>query len=254
MLTDTTPVAEEADPNEWTKNQKAIDASRAEHQEAIDAANELAANATQHDKFLVSTVVVDKDGKLQCKMQGGTFELADMPKVPGLVQEALSNMIARQNVPEKPKEEETIKHRWGSSKYLYRDSNIALAYARGKGDGASSLHTHAHKSNAYVGIYGSVSIETHDETGLISYQRLHAGDTCLVPSGVPHRMHFLADTELYELYMADQGENISLADIDRTEDGWTPEDGELVMPTNGDVFPCATIKNVTSDANGAPRE
>lgn len=107
---------------------------------------------------------------------------------------------------------------WGVSQHLFVGVNTDLAVVYGKAGGASSLHYHGYKHNTFAVLRGRVEIIV---SGLGS-QVLGDHQSCVVPAGVAHRMHFLKDTVLHELYQAVDGHPIELGDIVRLDDGWEP--------------------------------
>lgn len=115
------------------------------------------------------------------------------------------------------------RHSWGESQHLYIGEQESLAIARGREGGASSLHTHTRKHNGFLVISGVVEIWS--QHGLRSH--LRAGGSYWSPAGEIHRLVFLQDAELYELYRALEGEIIDLADIDRIEPDWKPGEIEV---------------------------
>jgi len=110
---------------------------------------------------------------------------------------------------------------WGVSQHLFVGANTDLAIAYGKAGGASSLHYHAHKHNTFVVLSGEVVIRK-TTSDMAKGSRLLALDSYTVSAGVPHRMVFVKDTVLHELYVAVDGYPIEMGDIVRLEPGWEP--------------------------------
>lgn len=112
-------------------------------------------------------------------------------------------------------------HSWGESWLIHVDADCSLHEARGRAGGASSLHLHAGKHNAFLVVAGS--IEIWDRSGLL--KRLGPTDAYMAPARQPHRMVFQTDAVLYEFYRAAVPDHtLDLLDIDRLEPGWSPED------------------------------
>ena len=118
------------------------------------------------------------------------------------------------------------KHRWGWSQYVHVDEQTALARAWGKAGGASSLHFHRGKHNAFLVLTGKVEIVGPDGSpplvlGPCGLHTVRHG-CATVEAGVVHRMVFLEDSMLHELYQAVPYGVIDLDDITRLDDGWEP--------------------------------
>lgn len=112
----------------------------------------------------------------------------------------------------------TNQHHWGQSQHLHMTETLDLAIARGKAGGRSSLHTHQSKRNWFLVVEGIVRVVA------IEGDREHAFDVwpgvaVSVAPGVPHRMEFITDATLYELYTAAKGQTVDLADIQRFDEG-----------------------------------
>lgn len=116
------------------------------------------------------------------------------------------------------------RHMWGVSRHLYVGDTSSLAVAQGKAGGASSLHLHESKHNGFVVIEGIVEI--WGDTSLICHLRPH--EACVVPAGTLHRMVFMTDAVLHELYQAIRNQTINLKDIIRSKPGWKPGEREVV--------------------------
>lgn len=120
--------------------------------------------------------------------------------------------------PTKNGQAEWIKHRWGKSKILYTDDHLCLAEAHGVAKGASSLHLHAHKANCFIVHSGVIEIwGPHD---LLAH--LKPLDAYVSPAGEKHRMVFLTDAVLLEVYHSIPGQPLELDDIRRVDTGWVP--------------------------------
>ena len=125
---------------------------------------------------------------------------------------------------------ELLKHRWGWSRYLYVGEETALAIAWGKKGGASSLHYHHGKHNSFLVLAGEVRIDQRDDAQVsegapILPRLLTVGQCLTVPATQDHRMVFLEDSVLHEIYQALPYMLIDLDDITRFDDGWEPGRG-----------------------------
>ncbi len=112
-------------------------------------------------------------------------------------------------------------HTWGTSRHIVVTEKFDLAYAEGHAGGASSMHTHRNKHNVFLVLTGEVLIEGADGDPL-AVLCPHTAYTA--KAGVPHRMVFLTDATLYELYypVDENGGTIDLGDIQRLDKGWKP--------------------------------
>jgi quercetin dioxygenase-like cupin family protein len=113
-----------------------------------------------------------------------------------------------------------IQHAWGQSYLLYQDVGSALYRIEGKRGGASSMHRHAIKSNSFHVLSGRLAIHSNDGMK----HTIFPGQWFFVPAGMWHRMIFLEDTVGYEFYTG----QIDLQDIERIEQGWTPEAAQFM--------------------------
>jgi len=111
------------------------------------------------------------------------------------------------------------RHQWGVSTFLYVGAHSSLAIACGKANGASSLHFHAEKHNAFLVQEGIIEIWGK---GQIFLARVGPQEAYVSPAGEVHRMVFLTDATLYEFYRTKDGQILRLDDIARIEDGWVP--------------------------------
>lgn len=111
----------------------------------------------------------------------------------------------------------TCDHFWGTAHTLHVDELVQLVACSGKAGGASSLHLHRHKSNTFFMRKGRLKLLVGD-TELI----LAAGDSFTVRPGIRHRMTFVADSELVELYVPLPGQVIDPGDIVRFDEGHRP--------------------------------
>lgn len=111
-------------------------------------------------------------------------------------------------------------HKWGVSRHLVVTERFDLAFAEGHAGGASSMHTHRRKHNVFMVLVGTVEI--HGVDGLLV--RLNPHESYTAPANLPHRMVFVTNANLYELYyqVDDNGGTIDLGDIQRLDDGWKP--------------------------------
>lgn len=121
------------------------------------------------------------------------------------------------------------KHCWGQSRHLYMSPILDVAYATGKKGGGSSLHVHRYKSNTFLVIRGNIEIRMKG----LHTQRVMDHESFTVPAGVPHRMVFMEDSALYEIYVADENaweegiKGVLLEDIERFDPGWNPGEREI---------------------------
>ncbi len=115
-------------------------------------------------------------------------------------------------------------HTWGTSRHLYVSKTTSLATAIGKAGGASSLHFHESKQNAFIVIEGIVEI--WGENSLIA--NLRPQEACVVSAGTLHRMVFMTDAALPELYQVIRNQTMDLTDIVRVQPGWKPGEKEVV--------------------------
>ena len=126
-------------------------------------------------------------------------------------------------MPTKQTQQKKIKHSWGWSRHLYVGGTTSLAEAVGRASGASSLHVHKDKSNAFI-VHDGI-IEIWGEASL--FVHLRPQQSFVIPPGVVHRMVFLTDAVLHELYQASAGRQLDLADIVRIKPGWKPGEKEV---------------------------
>ncbi|MEN6507109.1 MAG: cupin domain-containing protein [Planctomycetaceae bacterium] len=112
----------------------------------------------------------------------------------------------------------TNQHHWGQSQHLHMTETLDLAIARGKAGGRSSMHTHQNKRNWFLVVEGCVRVVECADGGEYSFD-LRPGHAVSVPPGIPHRMEFVTDATLYELYTAAEGQTVDLADIQRFDEG-----------------------------------
>ncbi len=115
------------------------------------------------------------------------------------------------------------RHTWGWSRHLLVTDKFDLALADGHAGGASSMHTHRGKHNTFLVLTGTVEIVGADGEVLAL---LNPHDAYTAPVNVPHRMVFVTDATLYELYYPVAGNGgIDLDDIQRLDGGWKPGEG-----------------------------
>lgn len=136
---------------------------------------------------------------------------------------------------------------WGKSQHLYICQNTDLALALGRAGGASSLHVHRDKHNIFVVQFGVIELWGPGEkfiaqvagpgdAHIVSRMSEHpyVQTAYMVPAGVPHRMVFLTDARLHELYQAVLGRMLDLDDIERLEPGWKPGEREVITRQEAD--------------------
>lgn len=133
--------------------------------------------------------------------------------------------------------EQKIQHSWGESRHLYVGDTSSLAVAIGRAGGASSLHVHHDKSNAFIVHEGIVEIWS--ATSLLAH--LHPQKAFVISASVVHRMVFLTDAVLHELYQANVGRQLDLTDIIRIKPGWKPGEKEVKTRLQGDF--CSATGN-----------
>jgi mannose-6-phosphate isomerase-like protein (cupin superfamily) len=108
-------------------------------------------------------------------------------------------------------------HLWGQASPLHVDAVVQIVRCHGRTGGSSSLHLHRHKSNTFLVRKGRMRIDV-GETEIV----LGTGDSFTVRPGLRHRMTFLQDTDLIELYTALPGQAVDPADIVRFDEGQSP--------------------------------
>jgi mannose-6-phosphate isomerase-like protein (cupin superfamily) len=108
-------------------------------------------------------------------------------------------------------------HLWGQSTTLHVDGETELVRCAGYAGGASSLHLHRRKFNTFMLVSGKMRLSI-EETDVI----MSGGDSFTVRPGVRHRMAFVTDALLFELYAAIPGGSIEPGDIVRFDEGRKP--------------------------------
>jgi len=116
------------------------------------------------------------------------------------------------------------RHRWGVSEYLYVGATAALSVAYGKKGGASSKHYHRHKHNTFIVMQGTVRVVSEKGPAGLTVA-LGPQESFTVAAGVLHRMEFVTDAVLHEVYQAIPGYAVELGDIIRLDNGWPGGDG-----------------------------
>ncbi len=115
-------------------------------------------------------------------------------------------------------------HKWGWSRHLFNNDLVDVAVAVGRKGGCSSWHLHQHKSNTFIVREGRVRIDREPAWSEQCGLEFGPGEGTTVPAGVVHRMTFVTDARLYEVYVADPGKTVDLADIVRLDVGTEPEE------------------------------
>jgi mannose-6-phosphate isomerase-like protein (cupin superfamily) len=128
-------------------------------------------------------------------------------------------------------------HRWGTSQYLHVGNTVALAVAHGTAGGASSMHVHRDKHNTFIVRKGKIEIEVQGPRVRKIQAELTPGESHTSPAGEPHRMIFVEDSQLFEMYVATPGKLIDLADIEREDEGWFPPGEEEVADESPQAEP-----------------
>ena len=119
---------------------------------------------------------------------------------------------------------EWITKRWGYSKLIHQDQHVSVELASGLKGGASSSHKHPHVANLFLCLSGVVDLYVGDDH---FWRRLVKGVGADVKAGTWHRMYFVTDAELLELY-SPEGEALlrmndpALERIVRADTGWEP--------------------------------
>ncbi|MCP4540262.1 MAG: cupin domain-containing protein [Chloroflexi bacterium] len=129
------------------------------------------------------------------------------------------------------------KHAWGYSQFVFATPFESLAKATGKAGGASSLHYHRHKHNTFAVIRGTIKIQFSgakaNRLEMSQFELLEQGESFTAPAGVKHRMIFLTDATLHELYQATKGHLVQSDDIVRLMSDWAPDhsgESEVLVP------------------------
>lgn len=111
-------------------------------------------------------------------------------------------------------------HRWGYSQILFESPEVCLARAVGLAGGQSSLHTHQAKDNLFFVVAGRVEI--WNATAKLATLAHDKRRVMLAPADMPHRMVFVTDAILFELYSPKAGCEVNANDINRRDNGRRP--------------------------------
>lgn len=114
---------------------------------------------------------------------------------------------------------------WGQTRRLLLLPDCQLDEVSGRRGGASSLHLHREKHNAFVVVSGGMDILVPIGAGEVIYKRLVARDCCTIPAGMKHRMLFAMDCRAFELYTPAGLGPVDPEDIVRFDEGRSPEEG-----------------------------
>jgi quercetin dioxygenase-like cupin family protein len=109
-----------------------------------------------------------------------------------------------------------VEHLWGVSKTLFQDDRTSLVRFVAEAGGSSSLHYHDQSSNLISVCSGTVEVyQNHSAL----WRVLDAGESTMIPPGVPHRLRFVTDAVGYELYVSSPGSDFDSLDIHRMGTG-----------------------------------
>ena len=122
---------------------------------------------------------------------------------------------------ETPEPNTVLRHLWGTSVKVFDRSDLELWHLRGNAGGASSLHRHEKKANAFHCTRGVLRVIQLPADNRQKIDILHPGASVSVAVGIPHRLIWDVDGEAYETYT---GEIIE-GDIERMAPGWRPVEG-----------------------------
>lgn len=104
---------------------------------------------------------------------------------------------------------------WGWTQRLVELPELVICRANGKAGKASSLHLHDTLHNAFFVLDGCVRVDFQNG----GTRHLKRGQSLVVPAGTQHRMVFVQDSELLEIYYTD-GVKVDPNDIRRMLPGW----------------------------------
>lgn len=112
---------------------------------------------------------------------------------------------------------------WGRTRRLLILPDCQLDEIEGKAGGASSLHRHKEKHNAFLVLAGGLDLfVSYGDTEAI-LKRLTTRDAFTVPAGLKHRMVFLTDCRALEIYTPAGLGPVDPEDIVRFDEGRAPK-------------------------------
>ena len=112
---------------------------------------------------------------------------------------------------------------WGRTRRLLLLPHLQLDEAEGLAGGASSLHKHREKHNAFLVLSGGLDLFVPFGDREIIWTRLAPRDCVTIPAGTKHRMVFLTECRLLEIYTAMGLGPVDPEDIVRFDEGRAPK-------------------------------
>ena len=113
---------------------------------------------------------------------------------------------------------------WGRTRRLLLLPDCQVDEVSGLRGGASSMHMHREKHNAFLILQGGMDILVPVGAGEVIFKRLVARDCVTIPAGTKHRMVFVTDCRALEIYTPAGLGPVDPADIVRFDEGRSPED------------------------------
>lgn len=107
---------------------------------------------------------------------------------------------------------------WGRVQHIFVSPHAAVSCLEVRAGYRCSRHLHSQRANLFAVLEGQIVVEIWPN-GRSELIELGPGDTCTVPSGVPHRFRVLQSGRVVEVYWPDRGGEVSMADIHRFDVG-----------------------------------